>query len=108
MKTQMNRILAVAVFAALFMSGNVNAKETKVNVVSGHENTLESKLELENWMVDEVYWKGKFVKAEETLALEAWMLDESLWNVPAFDYPVAERDNQLEIENWMVNEQYWN
>jgi hypothetical protein len=108
MKTRLIGIMTATFLTAILYSGNVNANETKVDVVSGLENMMETKLELENWMFDQAFWSAHPVKLEETLVIENWMLDENLWNVQVYELPVAEKDHQMVIENWMINEQYWN
>jgi hypothetical protein len=108
MKTRLIGIMTATFLIAILFAGNVNANETKVNVVSGLENMMETKLELENWMLDKAYWNAHPVKFEETLVIESWMLDDNYWKMPVYEYPVAEKDNQMVIENWMINDQYWN
>jgi hypothetical protein len=108
MKTRLIGIMTATFLTAILFAGNVYANEKKVNVASCLENTMETKLELENWMLDNAYWNSHPVKLEETLVIESWMLDENHWTMPAYELPVAEKDNQMVIENWMINDQYWN
>jgi hypothetical protein len=108
MKTRLIGFMTATFLIAILFTGNVYANETKVDVVSGLENMMETKLEVENWMLDKACWNAHQVKLEESLMIEDWMIDENLWTMPVYEYPVAEKDNQLVIENWMINEQYWN
>jgi hypothetical protein len=108
MKTRLIGFMTATFLTAILFTGNVYAHETKVNVVSGLENVMETKLELENWMLDKAYWNANQVKLEESLVIEDWMIDENHWTVPVYEYQVAEKDSQLVIETWMINEQYWN
>lgn len=114
MKVRLTQIILAAFLAALLIGGNVNAKGTEVVVVSGLENIVEQKLEVENWMVDENYWntvEDTYVVSEitdESLALEAWMLDENKWETAPFRFPSPEAEEELLLESWMVNEIYWN
>lgn len=110
MKTKVNQMMLVAVFAFILISGNVDATGKEAIVVSGLENMMETKLELENWMVNDTYWvrAEKVQEMEESLVIEAWMVEEENWNVPAFEEYVVEADKQLELENWMTSNILWN
>jgi hypothetical protein len=66
MKTKVNQMMLVAVFAFILISGSVNATGKEAIVVSGLENMIETKLELENWMVNDTYW----VRAEKVQEME--------------------------------------
>ena len=108
MKTRLIGFMTATFLTAILFSGNVHANETKVEVVSGLENMMETKLEIENWMLDQACWNAHQVKLEETMELESWMLDDNLWSLPVNEFPVAEQDHKMVIENWMINEQFWN
>jgi hypothetical protein len=114
MKARLNQIILVAFFTVIFMSGNVNAKGTEMNVVSGLENIAEPKLQIENWMINETCWikveKASLIEMESdaNLLVEAWMVDETRWQTPVFEYSSMEEEQSLRLEYWMVNEMYWN
>ncbi len=110
MKTKVNQMMLVAIFALILISGSVNATGKEAIVVSGLENMMETKLELENWMVNDTYWvRAETVQeTEESLVIEAWMLEDENWNVPAFEEYVVEAEKQLELENWMTSNMLWN
>lgn len=110
MKTRVIQIMVVAVFAILLISGNVNATKKEAIVVSGLENITETKLELENWMIDCMYWVAiqNVQDIEESLVIEAWMIEHEIWDLPTCEEYVVEADKRLELENWMTNTQFWN
>ena len=63
-------------------------------------------LELENWMLEENYWKTSTseniqLEADATLQLECWMLDQSNWGVK--EGGSDEEETKLELESWMFN-----
>lgn len=71
------------------------------------EQAADELLELENWMIDEVYF-GVFNQvlqpaSEPALGLESWMKNEEHFN----NYNAQDTDKSLEIEAWMVDEAYW-
>lgn len=113
-KTRLNQIILATFLFVFLLSGNVEAEGTEWNAVSGLENITESKLEIENWMVNEDYWfteASTFVvetENDENLAVESWMFDKEKWGLAVFDYASSESENGLALENWMVNEMYWN
>ena len=107
MKTIRN-ILFIAILA-FTLSNNVNAKETELNVASSHENTEETTLDLENWMLEESFWnisetENLNMETEEVLKLESWMLDDSNWKVEEEVY--VEEEKELDFESWMFNVNY--
>jgi hypothetical protein len=110
MKTKVNQMVLTAIFAFIIISGNVNATEKEAIVVSGLEIIAETKLELENWMVNDTYWVRSATEhvLEENLILEAWMIDEDNWNVPATEQILVEAEKQLMLENWMTSNSFWN
>ncbi len=110
MKTKVNQMMFAAIFALFIISGNANATGKEAIVVSSLENTVDAKLELENWMVEDTYWvKAETVQqTEESLLLEPWMIDQSNWNVPVSENEIAEAEKQLEMEEWMTNNVFWN
>lgn len=114
MKTRLNQIILGAFLILFLMSGNVVAEGTEVSVVSGLENVVEPKLELEDWMINESYWnlsKNSYMVENEKdniLQVEDWMMDNNRWELPVLKFRIVENDPVLNIEDWMVNKLYWN
>ncbi len=100
MKTRISK-LAAALFFAIVIAGNVNATEHKV-IASSHENTQETSMNLENWMMDESIWSTTDVEytaaQEATLNVENWMTNSYVWDV---------QSSNLNVENWMIDENIW-
>jgi hypothetical protein len=113
MKTRINQLVVVALFALLMLGGNVSAKGTEL-VVSSRENVEEPALLIENWMVDANYWNTADANveltdaAEEGLELENWMIDGKVWNTENSVVLENETEQELAIEAWMVDENIWN
>ncbi|MDX1283521.1 MAG: hypothetical protein R3182_00840 [Draconibacterium sp.] len=111
MKTRINQLIAITIFAIIIFSGNTNAKGTELPA-SSHE-IIENSLELEDWMFNSDYWNETKITAnyvteiDENLELEDWMLKEYNWdvNLKNVSYEVAEQ--QLELENWMIDRLVW-
>ena len=82
MKTRISQIAAAAFFALFILVGNVNAKGTELDA-SSHEN-IEAALEIENWMVNDNFWKTAVTftlekVSEQILVLENWMTNNNVW-----------------------------
>lgn len=112
MKTQFKQLAAMAIFAIIFLAGNVHAKGNKAIIVSGLETTVETTLEMENWMTDASVWNttnfvGLEIEAESEVEMEMenWMTDTETWEV--MPNLVQETDSDLELEQWMLNENNW-
>jgi len=109
MKTTINKLAAVAIFAFILLAGNVRAEGNDVTA-SGLENMTESTLQLENWMTDETIWDvASFgtiaVEEEAELEMEDWMLNDITWNIK---FPkVNDTEEALHVEGWMTNETIW-
>lgn len=111
MKTRMKQLTACTLLALLMVVGNVRAEGTEVKA-SSLEALTETKLELENWMMDENIWNGRAYAwieeaTEESLPLENWMTDENIWSEPANVWMKNASEMSLGIENWMTNENTW-
>jgi hypothetical protein len=109
MKTSVKQIAAGTLLALLLMVGNVKATETKASI----QATVETTLELENWMTNEAIWNtnsiniAEFVlETEPTMELENWMTSENSWNVN--NNFVEEVETEMELEDWMTNDETWN
>lgn len=110
MKTQFKQLAAMAIFAIIFLAGNVHAKGNKAIIASGLETAVETTLEMENWMTDATIWNttsivGVEIEAESGLEMENWMTDKETWEVSP--NLVQDTDSELELEQWMFNEKNW-
>ncbi len=111
MKTTINQLAAITLFALLFFVGNVNAKGTELDALNQIET--EETLEIENWMVSDNIWDSGttyiFEKANEIyLELESWMTEDSIWETNKTINTDTEIEKELTIAPWMVNENIWN
>lgn len=111
MKTGNNHLAIFALFALLFLAGNVSAKGNGAKA-SGLENIEETSLEIENWMVDDNVWnttgKSYFMMADDgTLEIENWMTDELTWEVDNDLLSKTVAEESLAIEQWMFDENIW-
>lgn len=114
MKTIMKQLTAGTFLAFLLIVGNVKAEGTEINSTSSLK-VMETKLELENWMMDESIWnETTFVmmelETEESMEFENWMTNENTWNS---EFEVAnivktETETKLKLESWMTAESLWN
>ena len=110
MKTTLKQITAGAFLAILLLIGNTNVKGSEVEILNP---TIETTLNVENWMINETVWNTKsfmsyeIVKAAETgLELEYWMTSETTWN--SNENIIEETEEQLIVEDWMVSDYIWN
>jgi hypothetical protein len=111
MKTTMKELAAGTFIALLLLVGNVKAEGTETKA-SSHES-IESTLQLENWMIDEAIWNSnslnisEFVQETETgMDLETWMTSSETWNFNTNF--VEETEAGMEVESWMTSEDIWN
>ncbi len=110
MKTTMKKLALITFVALFFFAGNVMATETEKNALI-HES-IETELEIEDWMINESVWERNQMEAveftqefEATLELEAWMFDDGFWEsklVPEV------HEEELVVECWMISENLWN
>ena len=110
MKTRMNQLAVAALFTFLFIGTTVSAKGTEFDV-SSLENIKETTLELEDWMINENYWKSEInsiykIEMEQILELENCMLDENNWKANQLNFE-KENETVLDLESWMMNEYIW-
>lgn len=111
MKTRINQIAGIVLFAVIFLAGNVKAEGTE-RTASSHE-IIEETLVIENWMINESYWETEttFIienTSDETLEVENWMTSENNWETAEAISVEQETETNLEVENWMINENNWN
>jgi len=109
MKTTVKHLTAGTFIALLLLVGNVKAEGTEAKA-SSQEN-IETTLQLENWMTDEVIWNTNSIsiaeinqETETGLDLENWMTSEETWSVNGNFVEEA----AMELENWMTSEETWN
>lgn len=91
--------------ASTLLSGAATAKGREARITVSMENATEAGLTIENWMINECYWKcmeyNCFARDyDETLALEPWMTNAALWEREAY---TAETESSLELEPWMTD-----
>jgi hypothetical protein len=111
MKTTVKHLTAGTFIALLLLVGNVKAEGTETKA-SSREN-IETTLQLENWMTDEVIWNTNTIsiseisqETETNLDLENWMTSEETWNTS--NNFVEETEAGMELESWMTSEETWN
>ncbi len=110
MKTTMKQMAAGTILALIIITGNVQAKGTEVK--TSNIETVETALELENWMIDDNVWNKRTLtwvaeETDENLRLESWMTNELTWEVNNSAKTVIEKENTLELENWMIDTNIW-
>lgn len=104
MKTKLKLLFTETLVAILILVGTVNASElTK-------QSSLETNLQLEEWMMDETIWNSLSMNMavyaedmEESLLVEAWMTTSDVWNTNF----AIEMESSLELEEWMTDENVW-
>ena len=68
------------------------------------ETSVEKKLEIENWMINEKCFgsqtTGSEMEAEESLKVEDWMLTNQNFSEKAI---IPERESVLKLEDWMLD-----
>lgn len=113
MKTTVKQFATVTFIALLLLAGNVKAEGTEIKA-SGLE-IIETTLQLENWMTDEIIWEtntfyaGDLALEKETdIELESWMTNDSMWNSDMHFDTETETEVELELEDWMTSEENWN
>ena len=111
MKTTMKQLAAGTFIALLLLVGNVKAEGIE-SKASGRES-IETDLQIENWMINETIWNTKTVnnsafiqETETTLVIESWMTNEEKWN-SNYNF-VEEMETGMSLETWMTNEKLWN
>jgi len=109
MKNIVKQLATGTFIALLLLAGNVKAEGTE-RTASSHE-TIETTLQLENWMTDESYWSTDSYSAadfsfetetETELQLENWMTSDELWGDLETDTEEA-----LTLESWMTDAEVW-
>jgi hypothetical protein len=110
MKTTVKQITAGAFLAILLLIGNTNVKGSETESLN---QTIETALNVENWMINETVWDTKsLTNYEIDLAAETIMGSENLMTsentLSLSNYFVVENEAGLELENWMTCEKVWN
>ena len=93
------------------MFGIINANGTELKALS--LKTIETSIQLENWMTDEIIWNtNSFITVEFAMEtdseseIESWMTDMDTWEFNHSIVPLA--DSQLESENQMTSDDILN
>ena len=112
-KLSIKQIVVAAFLALLILAGNVSAKGTETGFASSLENSVESELTIEDWMVNDNHWNVVeqsvfYVESDKSLNIENWMTDASYWNHEVVTYTETDKEDEIKIENWMINEKFWN
>ena len=109
MKTRVKQLAAGTFLTMLLMFGIINVKGTELKALS--LKTIETSIQLENWMTDETIWKtNSFLTVEFAMEteleseseIESWMTDLDAWDFN--NEIVTVPDSQLESENQMTVE----
>ena len=110
MKTTVKQLTTGAFLAILLMIGNASVKASEVEML---KSTIETTLNVENWMMDETVWNKtstmnyEIINAAETsLELENWMTSETTWTSTV--NIIEEPETKLTVEDWMVKDKVWN
>jgi hypothetical protein len=111
MKTSKLTTILALIFVIFASVEIVKNKEVNFHKVSYMVQAVEEKLKLENWMVNESYWKyinnnGHTREHDKSLSHESWMTDRAGWEFAAL-LPL-EIEKPLKLEAWMTNEKFWN
>ncbi len=119
MKTQkFNQVvLAVLVAAMMFPVSTLNANENEMPVITDSIE-MESRLEIEPWMVDDELWSAPAEKAinknekieVEKMVIKPWMTNDTLWGFEKNEissFKDESRGHGIEIQSWMTNDKLW-
>jgi len=93
---------------SLSAASNHKVKETRITHL--YQIEAEEELALENWMVNECYWKCKEINCmrrdyDNTLELESWMVDQKTWDLAVL--VSVEKEEKLKLEEWMTDNDKW-
>jgi hypothetical protein len=119
MKTQkFNQVVfAILVAAMMFPVSTLNANENEMPVITDSIE-MESRLEIEPWMVDDELWTAPAEKANnknektelEKMEIEPWMTNDKLWGFEKNEissFSDENREDGIEIQSWMTNDKLW-
>jgi hypothetical protein len=111
MKTRINQILLISLFAFFFLAGNVTAKGTEIDLASSLELTMEPALEMEEWMLNDNFLINTEIDClnidlEEANNLEEWMTDESFYTYETIEF-TDNTETELEVESWMLSADFF-
>jgi hypothetical protein len=111
MKTTMKQLATATFIALLLLVVNVKAEGTEK--IASINESIETTLQIENWMTDETIWNTDsfsndeyYQETEAGLELESWMTNAKTWNFE-FDF-LQVTEARLALENWMTSEETWN
>ena len=107
MKTTVKQLATVSFVAFLFLVGNVKAEGTETTALNSE--IIETPLQLEDWMTNELIWSpnaenmSEFTQeTESAMELESWMFNDAIWNVS-----YTETEPELKLESWMTDDDLW-
>ncbi|MCG6191251.1 hypothetical protein [Maribellus maritimus] len=112
MKARITQIAAAAIFTLLLTAGNAKADGKDLSSAS-LEAITEPKIEVENWMIDEIYWNrtdAAFLLeqvSQSHLELENWMVDDTAWENVIVNSEENEKEAGLVVEPQMINDKIW-
>jgi len=111
MKTRILLILLGLVLTSFLSTGTVHAKNRAAVTFNGsYADARDTELNLENWMVNECYWKCMEFNClardfDEALVLEEWMTGIETWESRI--YAPVEEETALVLEKWMTGIGAW-
>lgn len=110
MKTSKLTTILAIFFVILASTEVVKDKHKDSPETSSMVQNIEKKLKIENWMVNDNFWKvlnvgGFYPEQEKPLTLESWMTDAKAWKLAV--KVLAETEKPLILEDWMTNSSFW-
>ena len=112
MKTTMKQLAAGTILGLLLIAVNVHAEGKGTTIASSLES-IETTMEIENWMIDESVWNLASTcnldeAIEESLNLEDWMISDENWNNIQNMDSATEMETSMDLECWMTDSLVWN
>lgn len=109
MKAIVKHLTTTTIIALFVITLNVNANGTEKPITT--QETIETELELDSWMINSQLWDIKATEifateVDNELEMESWMVADSTWDVQLI--PANEKENTLQLEGWMINTEFWN
>ncbi len=110
MKTRLFLITLILGLSMVSLNGTASNRAKEAKSAFSFENVTEQDLMLENWMVNDCYWRCLENNClsrdyDEAMHLEAWMTDRANFDLAVL-LPV-EKEKELQIESWMTCEKNW-
>jgi hypothetical protein len=100
----------LAISLTFCVASGASRKNMNSSTLNYLEYASEQELTIENWMVNDLYWKcieNNCLAREwdHSLELEKWMTDGPEWEAALVT--ATEREEELVLENWMTDERVW-